>query len=84
LKFKRNNQCKINSSEILKPLQELVKFVKSKNLKNAHIITSVGSLTKANIRLANADFRKLYEGHFEIVSLVGTLGDDLIIFRYEF
>ena len=44
-------------------LQDSLKtFIAEKKLTNAFIITCVGSLTKANIRMANANFTKLYEG----------------------
>ena len=37
------------------------------------MITCVGSLTVATLRLANQEGPSVYKGHFEIVSLVGTL-----------
>lgn len=68
----------------LRPNQDLNKelddFVKKHDLKAAFIMTCVGSLTKAIIRMAydkNFDVEsnrvKTYEQHMEIVSLVGTL-----------
>ena len=53
------------------------KFVQSKRLANAVIVSAVGSLSVANIRMAGAtpgrqDVR-MYEGAFEIVSLFGTV-----------
>ena len=39
-------------------------------------MTCVGSLRKAALRLADRDETTLYEGKFEIVSLVGTLSVD--------
>lgn len=39
----------------------------------ACILTCVGSLTQANLRLAGRSHPTLYQGRFEIVSLVGTL-----------
>lgn len=52
-------------------------FVANKNLKSACIISAVGSLSKAKIRMAgaspdNEDIRA-YEGTYEIVSLTGTV-----------
>lgn len=68
----------------LKPNQDLNKeltdFVHKNDLKAAFIMTCVGSLTKATVRMAydkNSDALenrvKTYEHHMEIVSLVGTL-----------
>ncbi|MBN2118874.1 MAG: DNA-binding protein [Anaerolineales bacterium] len=36
-------------------------------------MSGVGSLTHANLRLANRDFYTEYESHFEIVSITGTV-----------
>ena len=38
--------------------EKLVEFVKEKRLQNAFIVTCVGSLTSAKIRLANADLTR--------------------------
>jgi uncharacterized protein len=61
----------------LKPAQdlkkELVNFVKDNNLQAAYIITCVGSLKKAALRLANQQNATTWEQKFEIVSLVGTM-----------
>lgn len=48
-------------------------FVKARNLKGAFILSCVGSITKAQLRLADSVTIKNFEGLFEIVSLVGTL-----------
>jgi predicted DNA-binding protein with PD1-like motif len=37
------------------------------------VLTCVGSLTDVSLRLANQEAATHYHGHFEIVSLVGTL-----------
>ena len=37
------------------------------------MLTGVGSLTDVTLRLANQEGPTTYRGHFEIVSLVGTL-----------
>ncbi len=42
-------------------------------IKSGWIVTCVGSVTQASLRMANANFKKVWNGHFEIVSLVGTL-----------
>ena len=48
-------------------------FVKEKNIQAGWIATCVGSLTDYNIRFANQPEGTRDSGHFEIVSLVGTL-----------
>jgi len=55
--------------------KELVKFTKENKIKAGFIITCVGSLNKANLRLAG-ELEKKFEHHFEITSLVGTLSQD--------
>jgi uncharacterized protein len=61
----------------LKPGQdlrtELEKFVQEKKITAGWIGTCVGSLTNYNIRYANQPNGATGAGHFEIVSLVGTL-----------
>ena len=61
----------------LKPGQdlrrELLAFAEHHQLRASTILTGVGSLTTASIRLANQPGPTQYKGHFEIVSLVGTL-----------
>src|SRR5258706_6287807 len=61
----------------LKPGQdlkkELTEFVKRENIEAGWIITCVGSLTQTNLRFANQPEGIKSNGHFEIVSLVGTL-----------
>jgi uncharacterized protein len=55
---------------------ELEAFAKAKNLQAAFILTCVGSLRHAALRLANKPDTTHYEDKFEIVSLVGTLSKD--------
>jgi uncharacterized protein len=61
----------------LKPGQDLKlsldSFVKANQLEAAWIETAVGSLTDYHIRFANQPNGNKDTGHFEIVSLVGTL-----------
>ena len=61
----------------LKPGQDLKKeieqFVINKKIEAGYIITCVGSLNTTHIRYANQQEGVMKEGHFEIVSLVGTL-----------
>ncbi|XP_041109711.1 bifunctional protein GlmU-like isoform X2 [Polyodon spathula] len=62
-------------------LSSLVKLVEEKELKAPFVITCVGSVSKATLRLANATASNTNEiihlnEKFEIVSLVGTLNKD--------
>lgn len=61
----------------LKPHQDLKKelyaFVKEHGLKAACIVSCVGSLERASLRMANKSETTTMEDKFEIVSLVGTL-----------
>lgn len=53
--------------------QQLLAFTQEHHLQAAAIVTCVGSLTTTTLRLANQSGPTVYKGHFEIVSLVGTL-----------
>ena len=61
----------------LKPQQDLFDsiedYAKQKNIEAGCILSSVGSLTHATLRLANRSHYNDYEGHFEIVSMTGTV-----------
>ena len=62
----------------LKPGQDLFKeittFVNEKGIEAGNILTCVGSLTTATLRLASSISRyTTFEGPFEIVSLTGTV-----------
>lgn len=61
----------------LKPHEDLrsalLAFAAEHQLKAAAVVTCVGSLEKAVIRLANQPGATTYEGFFEIVSLTGTI-----------
>lgn len=48
-------------------------FVKQNHIEAGCILSSVGSLTHAALRLANRSYYNDYEGHFEIVSMTGTV-----------
>lgn len=52
---------------------EIDTFVVSKNIKAGIILTCVGHLTKATLRMADASIVKEFEGGYEIVSLTGTV-----------
>lgn len=58
--------------------QQLEAFVKEKQIRAGFIITTVGSLRQAAIRLADQPSATKFDGKFEIVSLVGTLGQDSV------
>ena len=53
--------------------QQLTAFVQAQHIRAGAMLTCVGSLTVATLRLANQEGPTVYRGHFEIVSLVGTL-----------
>jgi predicted DNA-binding protein with PD1-like motif len=48
-------------------------FVKEKHVEAGCVLSGVGSLRHATIRLANREFSSEYNGYFEIVSITGTL-----------
>jgi uncharacterized protein len=64
----------------LKPGQDLRKsiedYVKENNIAAGWIVTCVGSLTNYNIRFANQKDGTTGSGHFEIVSLTGTVSNN--------
>jgi len=53
--------------------QEIEKLVNEKQIKAGWISTCAGSLTNYNIRFANQPNGSTDSGHFEIVSLTGTV-----------
>jgi predicted DNA-binding protein with PD1-like motif len=61
----------------LKPGQDLFDsiqaFAHEKDVEAACVLSGVGSLAHARLRLANRDFDSEYDGHFEIVSITGTV-----------
>lgn len=52
---------------------ELDALAREKSLEAACVLTAVGSLTKAVLRLADQETATVYEGRFELVSLMGVL-----------
>ncbi len=56
--------------------ETIVHFVNEHGIKAGVILTCVGSLTKATLRLADENITKTFEQKFEIVSLVGTLSPE--------
>lgn len=61
----------------LKPNEDLRKAIENyameNNINAGWMVTCAGSLTKYNIRFANEEKGATGSGHFEIVSLVGTV-----------
>ena len=61
----------------LKPGQDLFNEIEAvvakQNIEAGCVLSAVGSLTHAIIRLANRDYYSEYDGHFEIVSITGTV-----------
>ena len=62
----------------LQPFADLKKsitdFIKEENIHGGWVITCVGSLSQFHLRFANQPSGVTRAGHFEIVSLAGTLG----------
>lgn len=54
-------------------LDEVEAVVAEKNIEAGCVLSAVGSLTHATLRLANREYYSEYEGHFEIVSMTGTV-----------
>ena len=48
-------------------------FVKQKQIEAGCVLSGVGSLTHVVLRLANREVYNEYHGHFEIVSITGTV-----------
>jgi predicted DNA-binding protein with PD1-like motif len=48
-------------------------FVMEKQVNAGCLLSGVGSLTHATLRLANREVLSHYDGHFEIVSITGTV-----------
>ncbi|HNN11938.1 MAG TPA: DNA-binding protein [Anaerolineales bacterium] len=48
-------------------------YVHANHIEAGCVLSSVGSLTHATLRLANRGYYNEYEGHFEIVSMTGTV-----------
>ena len=55
---------------------KIAEFVKEKKIQAGYIITCVGSLNKATIRLSNRNETQTWKETFEITSLTGTLSPD--------
>jgi predicted DNA-binding protein with PD1-like motif len=61
----------------LKPGQDLFEqieaFISREGIEAGVVLSAVGSLTHATLRLANRETGSEYKGHFEIVSMTGTV-----------
>lgn len=72
-------QLKIYALRLM-PKQDLRKqlelFARQQKLRAGLILTAVGSLQKVSLRLADQKDSTVFEGKYEIVSLVGTLSPD--------
>lgn len=55
---------------------ELEAYASAHNLQAGLVLTCVGSLTQAALRMADAGSTTRFQGKFEIVSLVGTFSAD--------
>ncbi len=55
--------------------EELQRFANENNIQAGYIATCVGSLTEATIRYANQNGGTRLTGHYEILSLTGTISD---------
>lgn len=53
--------------------QALAAYVQAQGVAAGAVLTCVGSLTEVCLRLANHEAPTKWQGHFEMVSLVGTL-----------
>lgn len=65
---------RLNPNKDLK--EEIIKFSKENNIQAGFILTCVGSLKHAKLRMANELITTEFPEKFEIVSLVGTLSQD--------
>ena len=52
---------------------EIGSVVAEKDIQAGCVLSAVGSLTHATLRLANREYYSEYDGHFEIVSMTGTV-----------
>ena len=55
---------------------KIAEFVKEKKILAGYIITCVGSLSRATLRLSNKNETQTWKESFEITSLTGTLSPD--------
>ena len=67
----RNYTFRLRSGQDL--FDSIEAFVKDKRVEAGCVLSGVGSLTHAAIRLANREYTSEYDGYFEIVSMTGTV-----------
>lgn len=65
---------RVNPGDDLKV--KIADFVKERKIKAGYIVTCVGSLKQATLRLSNRNETQTWKETFEIVSLTGTLSPD--------
>jgi hypothetical protein len=68
---KKTHAIRLKPGEDLK--KSLQQFIAEKNIKAGWVITAAGSLTQYSLRFANQPAAASAKGHFEILSLTGTL-----------
>ena len=73
---------RLNPGDDLKT--ELKQYTQSNDIKAGCILTCVGSLSGANVRISDGKTVKKFEGQYEIISLVGTLGLDNVHIHISF
>jgi len=56
--------------------EELIRFTKENNIAAGFILSCVGSVKRATLRMADENIVRAFPKKFEIVSLVGTLSQD--------
>jgi len=54
-------------------LDSIDAFVQEKKIEAGCILSGVGSLTRVTLRFANREDYSVFDGHFEIVSITGTV-----------
>ena len=67
----RHHALRLRPGQLLK--EEITRYVNEQGIKAGWIVTGVGSLTDYHLRFANQEGGSTASGHFEIVSLTGTV-----------
>ena len=67
----RNYTFRLKSGHDL--FDSIESFVREENIQAGCVLSGVGSLTHAKLRLADREYLSTYVGHFEIVSITGTV-----------
>ena len=67
----KNYTFRLKSGEDL--FETIEAFIKDKNIEAGCVLSGVGSLTHFTLRFANQEDHAEADGHFEIVSLTGTV-----------